>query len=171
MLCDTKRAWLLLHSYFLKRASVCTVMSEDTLLQALCFDLNLNHWQTFRVVDHTKSCIRAKHFRLSAPNDAMNRESNQWYWHVSQFLTKLDCEQSLSVPQRQSSGRGNTKTDRQSRNWLYIIGEHNSKTSRLITMSLTRYRFTVSDFKLSDTEYIVCMLVWERGASATLMQV
>ena len=36
-----------------------------------------------------------------------------------QFLTKLDCEQSLSVPRNQSSGRGNTKINWRSRNWLY----------------------------------------------------
>ena len=38
---------------------------------------------------------------------------------LSQFLTKLDCEQSLSVPRNQSSGRGNTKINWRSRNWLY----------------------------------------------------
>ena len=63
-------------------------------------------------------------------------ESNQWYWHVSQFLTKLDCEQSLSVPQNQLSSWGNTNAKRRSRNWLYIIGEYNSKTSQLITCLL-----------------------------------
>ena len=75
MRCDTKRAWPLFHSYFLKSFSLhCHVKGYTT---SLCFDLNLNHWQTFWVVDHTKSCIRANHFRLSTPNDA-----KPWKWSV-----------------------------------------------------------------------------------------
>ena len=74
------------------------------------------------------------------------------YCHVSQFLTKLDCEQSLSVPQNRLSGRKKYKI-RAVKQKLAIIGKYNSKTSRLITISFTHSRFTVSDF-----EYIVCLL-------------
>ena len=116
-------------------------------------DLNLNLWQTLWVVDHTKSCIRANIFSaISSKRRQAVKVVSAWYWHVSQFLTKLDCEQSLSVPQKKSSGRWKTKTERRSRNWLYIIGEYNSKTSWLITMSFTQSSwFTVSDFKLYQT--------------------
>ena len=37
-------------------------------------------------------------------------------------------EISVYVPQKQPRGQGNTQIERRSRNWLYIIGEYNSKT-------------------------------------------
>ena len=43
---------------------------------SLCFYLNLNHWQTLWVVDHTKSCIQAKHFRLKMKG---NRSKNELF--------------------------------------------------------------------------------------------
>ena len=60
-------------------------------------------------------------------------------------------QRTVSVPQNQSNNQANAKIERRSRNWQYIMGEHNFKTSRLITLSFMQSRFTVSDFKLYQT--------------------
>ena len=63
---------------------------------SLCFDLNLNHWQTLWVqcsrshkIMHT--CMYFRYQLQTTPS----HESIKWYWHVSQFPTKLHCEASL----------------------------------------------------------------------------
>ena len=95
-------------------------------------DLNLNHWQTLWAVDHTKSCIRAKHFRLSlqqifkynSKRRQVGRESSQWYWHVSQFLTKLDLSSLfLFLRQNQSSrSRKHKKRAAKQKRTVYYYG-------------------------------------------------
>ena len=68
--------------------------------------------------------------------------------HVSQFPTKFNCGQSLFL----RTGRAVKETQKwsvEAETGCILLGNTTLKTSRLITLTFTHSRFTVSDLKIN----------------------